>query len=423
LSNLMRTDTLLRINRDRMQQRLDALATIGQLPEGGVRRIAYSDEDIAARRWVTQAMTQAGMTVTTDAAGNLIGRYAGKANRPALATGSHIDTVPTGGRYDGALGVLAGIETIATLHEAGQRLNHPLEVIAFTDEEGEMLGSKAMAGTGDFSNPELFRRLDGTPIQDCLKKVDGNWEILATAQRTAQDMAAYLELHVEQGGVLEAERRQIGVVQGIVGLQRYRVTVTGRPNHAGTTPMPMRQDALYAAALMVAAVHDVAVEIPGDQVATVGYLTVQPNAANIVPGQVELTIDLRDLSTATLQTMVQTLQSRIAEIATNTHTQVEMVCQHAVLPTLASMMIQNTIAAVCEDLALTHYSMPSRAIHDAQEIGRFTAMGMIFVPSQSGVSHAEDEYTPPEQCAQGADVLLNTLVALDSALTSQLRNA
>ena len=408
--------TPLQVNGDRLQQRLNTLATIGRLPEGGVRRIAYSEDDLAAREWVTAAMVEAGMTVTHDAAGNIIGRYAGKKSLPALATGSHIDTVPAGGRYDGALGVLAGIEVVATLHQAGQRLNHPIEVIVFTDEEGEMIGSKAMAGTLHLDNPEPFRRLDGTAIQTCLQRIGGDWDALPTAQRTAQDLAAYLELHVEQGGVLESVQRQIGVVQGIVSLHRYQVVITGRPNHAGTTPMPLRQDALYAASLLVAAVHDVATNPPGDQVATVGYLTVQPNAANIVPGRVDLTIDLRDLSLEVINRMVNHLQQRIQAIASTTHTKIQMQPQHAVDPTLASPTIQTTIAAVCDSLQLRHYSMPSRAIHDAQEIGRITPMGMIFVPSQAGVSHAEDEYTSPEQCSQGANVLLNTLLRLDGLL-------
>jgi len=414
----METVTLLRIDRDRLQQRLDGLATIGRLPDGGVRRIAYSDEDLAARQWVTTAMAAAGMTVSIDAAGNLIGRYNGTADLPALATGSHIDTVPTGGRYDGALGVLAGIEVVATLYEAERRLRHPIEVIAFTDEEGEMIGSKAMAGTAKLSDPEHFRRLNGEPIQPCLERVGGNWDALPSARRTAQAMAAYLELHVEQGGVLDSEQCQIGVVQGIVSLQRFQVAITGRPNHAGTTPMHLRQDALYAASLLVAAVHDVAVEIPGDQVATVGLLTVAPNAANIVPGRVELTIDMRDLSLETLGAMVEGLKQRIVAIQASTGTQIELRPQHFVEPTLASPAVQGAIAAVCDDLNLTHFSMPSRAIHDAQEIGRFTQMGMIFVPSQAGVSHAEDEYTSPEQCGQGADVLLHSLIALDEKLTT-----
>ncbi len=412
----MGTATLLRINRDRLQQRLDTLATIGQLPDGGVRRTAYSAEDLTARQWVRESMQTAGMTVSIDAAGNIIGCYAGTQALPALATGSHIDTVPTGGRYDGALGVLAGIEVVATLQEAGQRLCHPIEVIVFTDEEGEMIGSKAMAGTAKLTDPEHFQRLDGEAIQPCLQRIGGNWEALPTAQRTDQDIAAYLELHVEQGGVLESEQCQIGVVQGIVSLQRFQVVITGRPNHAGTTPMPLRKDALYAASLLVAAVHDVAVDIPGDQVATVGLLNVAPNAPNIVPGRVELTIDMRDLSLETLRKMVEMLKQRIQAIAASTGTHIELQPQHFVEPTLASLAVQKAIAAVCEDLQLTHYSMPSRAIHDAQEIGRFTQMGMIFVPSQAGVSHAEDEYTSPEQCGQGADVLLQTLLKLDDSL-------
>jgi N-carbamoyl-L-amino-acid hydrolase len=409
----MTTVTSIQVNGDRLQQRLDDLARIGQLANGGVRRIAYSDEDLAARGWVQAAMQQAGMAVRIDAAGNLIGRYAGQQNLPALATGSHIDTVPAGGRYDGALGVLAGIEVVATLHEAGQRLDHPLEVIVFTDEEGEMLGSKAIAGTLDTRAPENLRRLDGTAIQTCLQRIGGDWSQLATAKRTAEDMAAYVELHVEQGGVLESVQQQVGVVQGIVGLQRYRVTITGRPNHAGTTPMQLRQDALYAASLLIAAVHDAAVEIPGDQVATVGYLTLEPNAANIVPGRVELTIDMRDLYLETLAEMSTVLNQRIQKIMAATQTQIKIEPHHWVEPTLASPMVQAAIAAVCDDLQLSHYSMPSRAIHDAQEIGRFTPMGMIFVPSIAGISHAEDEYTSPEQCAQGANVLLNTFLRLD----------
>ena len=408
--------TSLQVNGDRLQQRLNTLAALGRLPEGGVRRIAYSDDDLAARQWVTTAMVEAGMTVTRDAAGNIIGRYEGKKSLPALATGSHIDTVPAGGRYDGALGVLAGIEVVATLHQAGQRLNHPIEVIVFTDEEGEMIGSKAMAGTLHLDDPEPFRRLDGTSIQTCLQRIGGDWDALPTAHRTAQDMAAFLELHVEQGGVLESVQRQIGVVQGIVSLHRYQVVITGRPNHAGTTPMTMRQDALYAASLLVATVHDVATNPPGDQVATVGYLTVHPNAANIVPGRVDLTIDLRDLSLETIHRMVNHLKQRIQAIAAATQTTIQMQPQHAVEPTLASTTIQETIATACDNLQLSHYSMPSRAIHDAQEIGRITQMGMIFVPSQAGVSHAEDEYTSPDQCRQGVDVLLNTLLRLDSLL-------
>ena len=404
----------LQTNHIRLQQRLSDLATIGQLSCGGVRRTAYSPEDLAARQMVIAAMEQVDMDITIDAAGNIIGRYPGTQDLPALATGSHIDTVPAGGRYDGALGVLAGIEVVATLYEADQRLKHPIEVIVFTDEEGEMIGSKAMAGTAHYSDADFYHRLDDTPIQTCLQRIGGDWDQLTTAQRTAQDIAAYLELHVEQGGVLEAKKCQIGVVQGIVSLQRYLVTILGRPNHAGTTPMDMRQDALYAASLLVAAVHDAAV--PGDQVATVGYLTVTPNAANIVPGQVDLTIDLRDLSLETVETMVNALQKRVQEIEATTGTQIQLERQHAVEPTLASPNIQETIATVCDSLDLSHYSMPSRAIHDAQEIGRFTQMGMIFVPSQAGVSHAEDEYTSPEQCGQGADVLLNTLLQLDRRL-------
>ncbi|MCY7275221.1 MAG: Zn-dependent hydrolase, partial [Phormidesmis sp. CAN_BIN44] len=284
------------INQDRLNQAIAELATIGKLANGGVCRIAYSPEVIQARQLVQRWMREAGMTVRIDAAGNIIGTYAGqKTDAPALMTGSHIDTVPTGGRYDGALGVLAGIEVVRVLREHSIQLGHPIEVVVFTDEEGGMIGAKAISGTV-FKEPEYYRRDDGTSIETCLQRVGGDWSKLATAKRNAADIAAFVELHVEQGGVLEHYGKQIGVVEGIVGQHRYVVTVIGRSNHAGTTPMNMRQDALVTASQIVLAVNNLAKSSSGSPVATVGALNVFPNAANIVPGQVELTIDIRDVN-------------------------------------------------------------------------------------------------------------------------------
>jgi len=401
------------VNGDRLNRSITQLAEIGKLPGGGVSRLAFTPEDLLARQLVQSWMVDAGMTVRIDAAGNIIGTYAGqREGASALATGSHIDTVPVAGRYDGVLGVLAGIEVVRVLHENAIRLAHPIEVIVFTDEECSVIGCKAMAGNV-VNDPEYYRRNDGTPIQTCLERIGGNWSKLTTAQRDAGEIAAFVELHVEQGGVLESTGAEIGVVKGIVGQYRFAVTVTGRPNHAGTTPMTMRKDALVAASQVVLAVNKLGIDTPGEQVATVGYFNVSPNAVNIVPARVDLKIDLRDLSQSHLDDLVEQMRQQFAQIAAATQTEIVMTQALHVLPTLADPKIQDAIAQVCQKLSLSYCHLPSRAGHDAQEIGRFADMGMIFVPSLAGISHAEDEYTSPEQCTQGANVLLQTFLQLD----------
>lgn len=402
----------LSINGDRLQRYLDNLAQIGGLPNGGVSRLAFGPEDLQARSQVRTWMEGVGMQVRVDAAGNLIGRYPGLGKRGALATGSHIDTVTVGGRYDGCLGVLAGIEVVQTLSERGIRLQHPIEVIVFTDEERSVIGSKAMVGAVT-EGANRYERLDGTPIETCLIRVGGDWSRVPQARRSPEEIAAFVELHVEQGGVLENAGVGLGVVTGVVGQYRFRVEIQGRPNHAGTTPMDLRSDALVAAAQVVLAVHRLATEMPGEQVATVGYLTVSPNATNTVPGKVDLRIDLRDLSSTNLTVLIARLRRDLEAIALETKTAIVMEEMLHIEPTLADPGIMAMIESVCDRLGCAHLRLPSRAGHDAQEIGRLAKMGMIFVPSRGGISHSELEYTSPEECAQGANVLLQTFVALD----------
>ncbi|MEB3294307.1 MAG: Zn-dependent hydrolase [Synechococcales bacterium] len=401
------------IDFDRLSNSINDLATIGQLPNGGISRVAFTAEDLQARQQVTHWMVEAGMTVRMDAAGNIIGCYAGM--RPelgALATGSHIDTVPIGGRYDGCLGVLAGLEIVRSLSERSLRLQHPIEVIVFTDEERSVIGSKAMAGAVG-TDPNYYVRLDGTPIQPCLSSIGGNWEQIATAKRQPDEIAAFVELHVEQGGVLEHFGKSIGIVTGIVGQYRFAVTILGRANHAGTTPMNMRKDALLAASQIVIAVNRIATQTPGDQVATVGYLNVCPNATNTVARQVDLRIDLRDLSQEKLEDLVVQIKHEINQIATQTGTEISIQQTLHILPTLSTPAVMAEIEQSCQALGLSPMTLPSRAGHDAQEIGRFAAMGMIFVPSREGISHSEDEFTTPEECGQGTAVLLETFLRLD----------
>ena len=406
-------NTKLFVNGDRLNQSITRLAQIGNLPAGGVKRIAYSQEDLAARNLVQTWMKEAGMRVRIDAAGNIIGQYPGKyPDAPVLATGSHIDTVPCGGHYDGAYGVLAGIEIARVFQENHFFLDRPFEVIVFTDEEGSMIGSKAISGRV-INDPNYYIRPDGTDIVSCLEKIGGNWHNITRARRNSRDIAAFVELHVEQGPILESMGKQIGVVEGIVGQRRFSITVKGSANHAGTTPMHMRKDALVAAARVILAINQIG-NTPGQQVATVGKLQLSPNAANVVPGWVEMSLDIRDLSSLHIDSLLDQLRLHLEEIAVETNTQIRL---HPALhnePALAEPYIQQAIARVCEDLQLSYTHLPSRASHDAQELAQITDMGMIFVPSELGVSHSASEYTSPEQCIQGANVLLQTILRLDS---------
>ena len=408
--------SVLAVNGNRLNASIDRLARIGKQPNGEICRLAFTPEDLKARYLVQQWMVDAGMTVRTDAAGNLIGRYAGTVEAaPALATGSHIDTVPSGGCYDGVLGVLAGVEVVRTLQERNLRLKHPIEVIVFTDEESSMIGGQAVAGTVLQNAPDRYQSKSGESIVACLEAVGGSWSDIRSAKRCREDMAAFVELHVEQGAVLERSHTEIGVVQGVVGMLRQMITITGQANHAGTTPMDMRQDALVAAAQIILAVKQIALSMPSQPVATVGYLNVAPNAVNIVPGQVELSVDMRDLSQDCLDSMMSRLMREVGAIAAETDTEINFTPVLCVPPTLAAPQVQDMIAKVCDELSLSHRAMPSRAGHDSLEIGRITDMGMIFVPSQAGLSHSGAEYTSPEQCTQGANVLLHTLLKLDNA--------
>ncbi|HEY9881270.1 MAG TPA: Zn-dependent hydrolase [Leptolyngbyaceae cyanobacterium] len=410
----MATLIKLTVNGDRLNERIDRLAKVGRTATGSIRRLAFTPEDLQARYKVQQWMVEAGMTVRTDAAGNLIGRYSGTVEKaPVLATGSHIDTVPSGGRFDGVLGVLAGIELVETLQQNHLRLKHPIEVIVFTDEENTMIGCQAIAGTLDLNAPDQLKTTVDVPIQECLERIGGSWEELATARRSRSDMAAFVELHVEQGAVLEHQQKMVGIVQGVVGIRRLALTLRGQANHAGTTPMDMRQDALVAASEIVLAVRSLANRMQGEPVATVGRLEVFPNAVNIVPGRVELSVDIRDLSKPCLEEMVAELGREVQAIATAHNVRVETTPLLWVEPSLAAEHIQSTIEGICEDFHLSYCRLPSRAGHDALEMGRITDMGMIFVPSQAGISHSEAEYTSPEQCTQGANVLLNTFIRLD----------
>jgi N-carbamoyl-L-amino-acid hydrolase len=359
-------------------------------------------------------MCELGMTVVRDGAGNTIGTFAGDdAGAPAIATGSHTDTVPDGGQYDGALGVLAGLACVHALRNEGRRLKCNLEVIDFAAEEatlsGGLFGSRAMAGLLD---DDVFERVGwgGRRISEHLEDAGLIPAQVLEARRAQGSLAAYVELHIEQGEILEHSGESIGVVEGIVGVRTYAVSIPGRAAHAGTTPMDRRQDALVEASRFVLDVREAAVS--GGVVATVGRLAVHPGGSNVVPGLVELSLDMRSLDDERLDQIEARLAGMCEKLGG------EFIRQTVIEPTPLSQGLIDVVEGACRHRGLPYRRMSSGAGHDAMCMAEITEVAMIFVPSREGISHAPDEFTELEQCAVGADVLLEVLVEVDEVRVS-----
>jgi N-carbamoyl-L-amino-acid hydrolase len=402
------------VNGDRIQERITALAKFGANPEGGVSRVAFSDADIAGRKYVNGLMLNAGLTIRTDAAGNMIGRLEGSAPKlPAILIGSHIDSVPGGGNYDGDVGVIGAIEVAQTLKEHGVRLKHPLEVVVFADEEGGTVGSFAMIGQLQPAALDLMTH-SGKTIRDGIRAIGGDPDNIRKAQRMPFELTAYVELHIEQGAILDESDIDIGVVEGIVGIRWWDVTIEGFANHAGTTPMNRRRDALLSASEFALAVNRVATSMPGRQVATVGRIRAEPGAPNVIPGKVVLSLEIRDLDAEKMTRVYEAIHAEADKIAQArqtpfTFTQLKVSSE----PAPTDPRLQRIIAKAATSLNLTSKVMPSGAGHDAQEIAHIAPTGMIFVPSVGGISHAPKEFTSQQDMANGANVLLQTVLAID----------
>ena len=408
-----RVEPELRVDPERLTHRLRALAEFGKTPEGGVTRVAYGDADLAARAWIMEWMRNAGLEPSIDAGGNILGRRAGsEPGLPPLMFGSHIDSVPEGGNYDGQVGAVAAVEVAHTLAEQRIRTRHPLEVVIFANEEGGKTGSRVLSGEVMENEWELVTR-SGKTIREGTRSIGGDPSGATKARRSAGDVAAFLELHIEQGGLLDAEKVDIGVVEGIVGIKRWRVTIDGFANHAGTTPMDQRQDALLAAAGFIELVNRVVRETPGRQVGTVGQIEAEPGAPNVIPGRVIASLEIRDLELETIDRLYESIREGAQRIAAETGTEFVFENTYVSRPALTDERIQRLIAASASDLGLSTRRMPSGAGHDAQSIARFAPIGMIFVPSVGGISHSPQEFTTPEDVVNGANVLLLTLLELD----------
>ncbi len=397
----------------RMESRIMALGQYGKNPEGGVSRVAYSDADIQGRKYVMDLMTRAGLTVRIDEAGNIVGKRAGKNPAwPSIAFGSHIDSVPSGGNYDGDVGSLGAIECIELLNEGKITTDHPLEIFIFQNEEGLLTGSEAIAGLLPASKLDLISG-SGKTVRQGTADIGGKPEQIAKAARKKGDFHAFLELHIEQGGTLDKEGIQIGIVEGIVGINHWDLTVQGFGNHAGTTPMDQRKDALVAASKMIVAVNQTVRSIPGKQVATVGVIKAYPGAPNVIPGKVEMTLEIRDLSHDKIMTVFEMIKTAINTIAADTGTTVTFETINGHYPALNDPRIQSVIGASAKDLGLSTKLLPSGAGHDTQSMASIAPTGMIFVPSKDGISHSPKEFTSARDMANGADVLLQTILRLD----------
>jgi N-carbamoyl-L-amino-acid hydrolase len=402
----------LRVNGARLLSRLGALAEIGAIDGGGCARLALTDDDRAGRDLVVTWMQDLGLDVRIDAIGNVIATW-GRAGRSPVMVGSHIDTVRTGGRYDGNLGVLAGLELVETVIESGLQPARPLAVAFFTNEEGsrfspDMLGSLTYAGGLAIEDALDHVAIDGARLGDELLRIG----YVGPHPCPGPAPFAYVELHIEQGPVLEAEGIEIGVVEGVQGISWQQLTIEGQANHAGTTPMSMRHDAGFAAAAVTTFARQLALELGPPQVATVGSLQLHPDLVNVVAAQARLTVDLRNTDDALLRDAEQRLATFLQELADEEGVQISARPLARFAPVAFDDRVVGLVEATARRLGHSTRRLPSGAGHDAQMLARVCPSGMVFVPSVKGISHNPAEYTQPDDLVAGANVLLQVVLAL-----------
>jgi beta-ureidopropionase / N-carbamoyl-L-amino-acid hydrolase len=408
------------VDSQRLQGTLEKLSEFGRNPEGGVTRTGYSETDMAAREFVIGLMKGAGLEVRVDAAGNIFGRRGGSEKLPVLLFGSHIDSVKHGGNFDGDVGSMGAIEVMRALNDGKVKTRHPLEAVIWTNEEGNhfglgTLGSGVAAG---LLGPEILTRKDdqGLTLADWLRRYGQDPAHLSDARIPAGALAAFLELHIEQGPYLDEGKIPIGVVQGIVALKRWECSVAGFANHAGTTPMNRRRDALAAASKDVLAVREVVRAETGRQVGTVGFMKAEPGAINVIPGRAEFPVELRDLDAAKIDRMWEGIQGKFKQIDKEENVETRCTPLEDVAAANADPRIQNAIREAAKSLGLATMDLPSAAVQDSQQIAKIAPMGMIFVPSREGISHSPKEFSSWQDIGNGAEVLYRVVLTLDERL-------
>jgi N-carbamoyl-L-amino-acid hydrolase len=408
----------LTVNFERLQNDIDTLATIGRREDHGIYRMAFSDADMEARAWLKGRMEEAGLDIYEDGAANVHGRYKFDYQNPSVMMGSHIDSVPGAGHLDGALGVMVALECVRRIKELDLPLKHPLEVVAFTDEEGRfggMPGSQAMAG--QLSPEDIYNAhdLDGMSLTDAMKARGLNAMDMLRARRNPDSIHAFLELHIEQGPVLDRTGIPIGIVEGIAGVRKWDVRLIGAANHAGTTPMDMRRDAFLGVAELAGELPRILEEEgSANSVATIGRVELKPGAANVVPGQADFILEVRDTDAEILNNLANGFRRTLSAIARRRDLMFEFEVLSDIEPVKCDPGIMNAIAEVTEAMNIRTKQMPSGAAHDTQFLARLTRAGMIFVPSKDGRSHSPAEWTAWEDIETGANVALNTLYRLAS---------
>ncbi len=402
----------IRINGVRLWGSLMELAKIGATEKGGVRRLALTDLDRQGRDLVTGWCRDAGMAVTVDQVGNIFARRPGTdPARGPVMSGSHIDTQPSGGRFDGNYGVLAALEVVRTLNDQGLQTAAPVEVAIWTNEEGTrfqpvMMGSGVFAGVFDLADVLVRKDLDGLSVGAELTRI-GYAGDLACGGRP---VGAYFEAHIEQGPVLEDTRNTIGVVTGVMGLRWYDVVVTGQDSHAGPTPMHLRRDALLAAARVIEAVNRIAHEHAPNGRGTVGFIQCKPNSRNVVPGEVRFSVDLRHAQTPALDAMEAAMRSTCAQVAADTGVGIDVSLNSSFATTAFDPACIDAVRASAGRLGYRHMDIVSGAGHDAVYLARVAPTAMIFVPCEGGISHNEIENATPEDLEAGCNVLLHAML-------------
>lgn len=404
------------INQDRLWDHLMQLSTIGKQESGGVTRLSFTEEERAAKDLVTSFMKEAGLHVYEDAVGNLIGRKEGKnPEAPVVLVGSHVDSVYNGGNFDGPLGVLAGVEVLQTMNEQGVIPDHPIEVIAFTDEEGArfsygMIGSRGIAGR--LTQSELLPTdKEGISIAEAMLKYGFNPAKIGNAVRPMGSVKAYVELHIEQGKVLESKQLSVGIVSGLAGPLWLKFIVEGEAGHAGTTPMRLRRDPLAAAAQIMQIIETEAAKT-GTTVGTVGQLQLVPGGINIIPGRVEFSLDLRDVSQAVIDQVEQQIRQKAEQICHERGVSLQIEVLQRIAPVPCAEIVQDAANQACETLGFTSFSLSSGAGHDCMQLVDLCPVGMIFARSKNGISHNPAEWSSKEDCADSTSVLYHTVLRL-----------
>jgi len=403
---------------ERIRKDIEKLSEFNKTPGKGLTRFSFTKEDRQARKYIKEKMKEVGLGVYEDSAGNVIGRRNGLNNLPVIMIGSHFDSVKNGGNFDGNAGVVAGLEIARVLDEKDIKTKYPMEFIAMVEEEGgrfggTLFGSRAMAGKVSKDELEHFRDEDGISIAEAMRKFGFDPVNIGKAHRDPKTLKAFFELHIEQGPILEAEKKDVGIVDAIVGIDWYEVEVIGRPDHAGTTPMDMRADALVLSSSVIQAVNRLAKESGEGAVATVGNMKVFPGATNIVPGKVLFTVDIRCQNATVIKDIVRGINKALEEKCREQGLTYKMENKVSIPPVKLSERLIKILKQKSKEMGLNYRQMVSGAGHDTMIMSEITDASLVFVPSKNGRSHCPEEWTDYKQIQKGTELILEA--ALDTA--------